>query len=1546
MTLKNAFFGFLPRLMFLGLLVLAPPALFADNADPSLQWMEDLPEEKQHAMKALIEHGRRRMEERQRGTLSGDEGVGKAAARSDQPTLAEIREVAAGGPSKKNDSVLLRDDRLRERYASIEALAQDDPTDENVRQWLLAREVMAEKNARFEATVKRLLGQEPGSGLPFSLQWPLQDGLSARDPAHAAIPDALLDWATWSVGERESLLLCTWRHDGSQTDCAWPGRLSMTVSDEGADFSLDWETQAPAWLELPGDRSAWPMVVKDGDTELAVVMREGRPQTFVAHRGSRIAKLSGRLQWRKRPESIQLPAQVVLSGIHVDGQPVDAKRIDDSGRLWLSAREGDKDESDSTVSERIEVYRLIEDGRPMRVTTRIELDVSGPPREVTLPSVLPDGFLPLGITSSLPARIDASGQLDVQARRGRWWVEVVARSLGEVEQLTVAAPGGSWPQQEVWAFRPDEGLRSVEISGGRSIAPRQTGLPAAWHGERTFLMDRGSALALATTRRGQGAVEDRLALERTAWLDFDGAGTTTRDLITGSIGVPGRLESTEEVTPGRIVVNGTPRYLSALGEHGGAGVMLQQGATSVDAHSRLSENTGSTHWPYRLPISGWNREMNTAALTLELPPGWTPVEAVGADRASGLWLRQWTLMEVFLVIVSVVAIGHLFGWWLGVMAVPTLVLSWHGVASPALLWLAFAMLGALHWHLRMSAGGSAVRGFGRSLTTLATVLAAVALIGFAVTFASFALQSAMFPQLAGGGVGTAPVRMQVMDSVMGNQVAGGLDASSKVYARAQESAEADVGTRGEALARIDADAKIGTGPGTPTWGAQPLRLHWDGPSADGQVSIYLLTSLQTRIARGIAAFLVLGLAGLLIVKAFRGWPRPPLAARVTKTRPTKRASKAGAGILGAALVLVAGTAMAQAERMPDPTSGGAFPSPTLLTQLGERLVAPPACAPTCASVAQAWLAVSGEEGAQRFGVRLAVHAQTDTAVALLGGAEGWSIDTVAVNDTEALARAEAGQVWTRVPKGVSMVDISGPLVSEGTAQMAFVLQPRLVEIVSDGGWDIAGVDAAGRTQGAVTLTKAAGGDSAVDSGAVRSDIPPLVHVERTLRMERDWTVETRAVRLSPADGAMVMRVALLPGESVLSEDVDVDHRAVALTFGKGDTERRWRSRLEIQPTLLLTAAADPAILETWRLDAGEMWDTDAFGVPEMPAGGHGLRQWRPWPGESLEIDVVRPRAMPARTVTIESAQLEVTQGQSGHDNVLKLDITASEGGRQRLGLPEDVVLGEVLLEGVRQHSTLEAGGLGVTLVPGRQTLEVRWKDSLAPSAIYTTPDLDLGGEAVNTRLQVRVAAERWVLWVDGPRMGPAVLLWAQLAVALLVLLAVSRVKAVPIGYIGWLVIAVGLTQASGSFANVLIAVAAVWSKRYWEDARALPYNAGQIVLVVGALFSVLAFYHGIAQGLLGMPDMHIAGNGSSSHLLNWYQDRTVGSRMPVSTVISAPMWVYRLVMLGWALLAALALTRLALWFWRAWRQPVMFRSFGPRPSRLKLDDIDREIGDR
>ena len=73
------------------------------------------------------------------------------------------------------------------------------------------------------------------------------------------------------------------------------------------------------------------------------------------------------------------------------------------------------------------------------------------------------------------------------------------------------------------------------------------------------------------------------------------------------------------------------------------------------------------------------------------------------------------------------------------------------------------------------------------------------------------------------------------------------------------------------------------------------------------------------------------------------------------------------------------------------------------------------------------------------------------------------------------------------------------------------------------------------------------------------------------------------------------------------------------------------------------------------------------------------------------------------------------------------------------------------------------------------------------------------------------------------------------------------------------------------------------------------------------LFALASLISAIPQGLLGSPDMHVAGNGSTAQVLEWFADRSADA-LPQVTAISVPLWVYKLLMLAWALWLANALS--------------------------------------
>ena len=94
------------------------------------------------------------------------------------------------------------------------------------------------------------------------------------------------------------------------------------------------------------------------------------------------------------------------------------------------------------------------------------------------------------------------------------------------------------------------------------------------------------------------------------------------------------------------------------------------------------------------------------------------------------------------------------------------------------------------------------------------------------------------------------------------------------------------------------------------------------------------------------------------------------------------------------------------------------------------------------------------------------------------------------------------------------------------------------------------------------------------------------------------------------------------------------------------------------------------------------------------------------------------------------------------------------------------------------------------------------------------------------------------------------------------------------------------------------------------------FNAMQIGLVGLTVVSLAVLAAAVANGLLGSPDMQIAGNGSNAYTLNWYQDRA-DQLLPQPSVVSVPLWIYRALMLAWALWLAIAVLGWLRWGWQA-----------------------------
>jgi hypothetical protein len=1302
----------------------------------------------------------------------------------------------------------------------------------------------------------------------------------------------------------------------------------LDLSSQGGRFAQRWQVYAESWVPLPGDAEVWPQDTAVDDGPLAVVLREGRPAVKLPPGEHAV---NGRFDWAQRPEGLPLPPETGLVSLVLDGEPLVAPRRERDGRLWLGdpgqARRGE--EADRLG---IQVYRRIDDDLPLRLTTRLELEVAGRARLVTLGPVLLYGGIPLRVESPIPSRLDADGRLQLQVRPGSWVVELEAQHPGQVETLTRGLAEPPWPELEVWSFAARPDLRQVELSGPSAVDPSQSGVPSDWSRLPAYRLGPGETLRLLVQRRGDpDPGPDRLSLSRELWLDFDGGGYSVRDRISGTLTRSWRLELAPPLTLGQTRVDGEPRLITRLAEGDPPGVEVRRGQLQLIADSRLEGG------PTLIPVSGWGLDLGSIRARLQLPPGWDLLALSGVDNLPQSWLARWTLLDLFLVLILTLGVARLWRWPWGLVGLAALVLTWQVPGAPQLVWLHLLAAAAL-LRLLPEGSGRATLGRLRTLVLWYFRLSVLVLLVVGLPFLVAQVRDGIWPQLERPWVGPpgveatrSPVAFdeapapQVLESAESLEypLDGGLRSKSRANIAGAIGTPASPSP--SPLDAIEPGARVQTGPGMPDWSWTSFDLSWSGPVPPGETArLWLLTPrwhlVWSLAGAALLALLGLRMAGLIGRPGLAGWG-------AGSSSPPGAPAGTAVWLLLPAVLAVCGATGGDAR-------ADSLPTPELLGELRARLLEPPDCLPDCVELTRLDLAADP----QTLRLVLTLDAVSPVAAPIPGMPGGWLPDTLTL-DGEPLdsIRGGAGERLL-VPLGVGRhrVELAGPLPERTQIELPLPLRPRLVRAEVNG-WSLEGLDSAGRPGSQLRLLRLSGPGDAAERTLVQETLPPLLLVERALSLGIDWRVETRVRRLSPAEPPVLVPVPLLPGESVQTPGVQVrDGRALA-SLGPGIRETGWTSTLEPEGRLSLQAAPGTEIVESWSLDLSPRWHLSWSGIPpvgQRSASDRWLPTWRPLPGETLELVITRPEAVPGPTLTLDRVDLAVSPGRRASTSELRLALRSTQGGTHPIRLPGGAEPVRLVVDGQERPLPPPGADLELPLVPGSQSVVIEWREP-GPLATRLRPrGPDLGVSAVNLNLSLTLPEDRWVLYASGPRMGPVVLFWAVLPVLAGLALALGRVRLTPLRAHDWLLLGVGLSLAQ-IWVALLVAgwlLALGLRPRMTDETPRWRYNltqAGLVLLTVAALGGLIA---AVSQGLLGRPEMQVLGNGSHGGLLNWYQDRG-GPGLPQVSVVSVPIWVYRALMLAWALWLALRLLGWLRWGWDGFSRPALWREGPPRPPR-------------
>lgn len=1323
-------------------------------------------------------------------------------------------------------------------------------------------------------------------------------GASALAQQAPAIPEPLRAWVPWVLDGQEHLgcpvLAGSTFGEPASHVCAWPGALLIDADARGARFSQAWEVLADGWVPLPGDERYWPLDLQVDGRPASAALREGGPAVFLRAGSYRIA---GRLGWESRPASLRVPPAAGIVELRLDGQPVASPRRE-AAALWLG--EGPAEQAEPPVV-RLAVFRLLEDGQPQRLTTRLELEVSGPAREWSFPVAVLPGFTVTALETQLPARLDAEGRLTLQVRPGGWLVEVESRALLPQDALQVPAGEGVAAVDETWSYRAAPWRRLSSLAGGDQVDVALAGVPQEWDELPAVRAAPGAALTIVARPRDLAAEEaNALTLSRRLWLDFDGQGYSSADQVQGRMNGGWRLEMLPPFTLEAARIqdpdSGTPRYLalSRRAEGEPVGVELRRPSLQLQVAGRTGAVSGHV-----LPVSGYDTRFDAVSTVLQLPPRHRLLWARGVDSAPGAWVNGWTLLDLFLLLLIAVTAGRLFGPAIGLLALVTLAVTFSEPGAPVWSWLNLLLAVAL---LRVVPEGR-LRVAATAWRSLSLLLVLVLLLPFVIDQA----RKLVYPQLEVPAVAdwaevAEPELMMQRERVLYDAMpapreplASGIEEIT-VTARKQE----------ERIDTVDWQPTgiVPAGPGLPDWRWHEYQLGWSGPvEPEETMQLVIAGPWMVALFRLLA---ILASAGLLAAIALRGL-RPAAAGGWRQA------------LTGLPALLLAVTGVATLAASPPALAQGAFPDSNLLEELKQRLGRAPDCAPDCAQLEQA--TVRARDG--QLEIRLRLHAQVPIAVPLPGRLEGWEPSRVtgAGGEPQAVTRDRRGQLQLRLGPGIRDLLLTGPLPVDRATSVNFPLPPRWIDVVVPG-WQVAGISGNRLAAGVLELVPEAAAVVDADAPSAEVRIEPWLRVLRTVAVDREWTVTTVATRQAPEAGAFSLAVDLLPGESVTTPGLEQRDGRLLLEFGLDVDQVEWQSVLTPRQALELAAAAGRPWQETWAFQVSPRWRPAYEGLAPDRANPE-VRAWVPLfvpaPGETLRVSFQQPAAVDGPTLAIDRVELKSRPGQRATDSMLRFDYRSTRGGEQALTLPAGATLRAVRVGNESLPLEADPGGrVTLPVSPGERSVVLEWSEPRPVGGVQRTPVVDLGAPASNISLAVELPQNRWVLATSGPRLGPAILYWSELALFLLIALIAGRYLGTPLKTWQWLLLGLGLsTQSWGAllvFAGWLLALE--WRREQGAGLGNDLFNVLQLLLAVFAFAALGGLVSAIPQALLGTPDMRIGGYGTGPGL-EWFADRTDGP-LPVATAFNVSIWYYRLAMLAWSLWLAFALVGWARWAWESW----------------------------
>jgi len=1317
-------------------------------------------------------------------------------------------------------------------------------------------------------------------------------GIKSSQVLQDSIPPALMPWVPWVMNDNESYR-CPFINRSNFADkqnhiCAWPSPLTLTVKNTSATFTQSWQILSNSIIPLPGSSEHWPLSVKVNQKLVPVVLHQGKPSLELSQ-GTYL--ITGQFSWPEIPESIAIPSEFSFVNMTINNQVIAFPKIERND-LWLQDLQPNKAEHDAID---LSVARRVTDSSYIKLDTYIDLNISGKMREVILGKVLPQGIELIGIESELPSFLDAQGLLHVKVKPGHW--QMLVRGYAKPTLLSWQRPAQShyWPKDEIWVFKGDENLRLGKLTGATMIDNNQAKMPEDWYQLPSYLLRDTDVLNYDIQHRGKPLhIDNQLRLNRTLWLAFDNETYTFSDHITGlmindwrlSMQAPYILESAED-QDGSVLI--TSEFTDERG--------IENRYPGVNIKARGTFNEKSN-----MSVSGWQSNFERVSLTLNLPPGNKLFAVFGADSVSDSWWSNWSIWASFIVLLAAFTVSRLISIGVGVLTALMLILTYQEAGVPILAMGNFILAIAIKKHQPFTSLKAFVNAY--------WAMSVAVVVGAVLFFSAMQLRTVIHPQLESQlsavehyndrSAMDMNIVTEQLQSKRGRQ---SLQSMQEPSVERMEVTGSRIKKSTELMERYQADALIQTGAGIPDWQWQPYMINWHSPVSENQLFDVVVLSKNTYRAIKLLG-IVLSLLWLVLML------KDLISVNVKGFR-----AQALTGLLVLGLC---------SSGYPVTAEAADFPDQQLLEQLKQRVLAAPDCAPFCAVINKLTL----DSNETMLNITLTVHANTDTAIAL-PRAEFWRPEKILLNGSPIQSLLQhKGWLYIPVLKGISTFSLSGQIAPVDTFELEFKDMPQHVEVNNSQAWQVLGSQGHRLTGNSLSfiaiINETTAAESSLSDGdnasSTRYSYQPFVRVIRELFIDQIWTLKTTVERIAPSTGAINITVPTLTGEHIMSAEIQVNNAEVAVAIPVGQKQFTWRSTIDRQALLSLHAHAALPLIEQWQLIVSPSWHAKISGLPMIlgPQDNDDYFSYLfyPYPGETLTVATSRPSAVKGDVIAIDRVNYEIEQGTRTSTVNLLFDYRSTRGGEHIINLPENYQLQKIEIDNKVINLQTEKGALALPILSGKHSVNVLMRANISDELLLASPEVNLNAPVSNITSVINLTQQRWVLWTNGPVIGPAVLYWGELLAFIIFAILVAKVPFSPLSTLSWIALGFGLSLNNWSIL-MLVALwfASLTASTYRPKTLShSAFNFSQLILYGLSVLTLLSLLAVIPASLLSTPDMGITGNYSYGNHLQWFSDKSDGL-LPIISVLSIPILFYKGLMLAWVIWLSFSSLQWIKWAW-------------------------------